>query len=54
MFCLLYELSEYAKPKQDSGLFNRQAQRKDRTSGTTGAIDGAVVMLDEILGNGQP
>jgi hypothetical protein len=40
--------------KHESSLLDGQAQREYRAPRPAGAFDGAVMLLDEILGHGQP
>src|SRR5574343_184094 len=54
IFCWLILSLEWPEQKQNSGLFDRQAQREDCVAGVARTIDGAVMVLDEILGDGQP
>src|SRR5574343_1445899 len=54
IFCWLILSLEWPEQKQNSGLFDRQAQREDGVAGVARTIDGAVMVLDEILGDGQP
>src|SRR5574343_195145 len=54
IFGWLILLSEWPYRKQDSGLFNGQTQGENRVAGPAGALDTAMMVLDEILGDGQP
>src|SRR5574343_1155106 len=54
IFGWLILLSEWPEQKQDSGLFYGQTQRKHRATRLAGALDAAVMVLYEVLGNGQP
>src|SRR5574343_670552 len=54
IFGWLILLSEWPYRKQDSGLFYGQTQGENRVAGPAGALDTAMMVLDEVLGDGQP
>src|SRR5574343_1065900 len=53
MICWLILLSEQASDKQNSGLFYGQAQGEGGMPGPAGAIDGPMMVVNEILSDGQ-
>src|SRR5574343_1412264 len=54
IFGWLILLSEWPYRKQDSGLFYGQTQGENRVAGPAGALDTAMMVLDEVLSDGQP